>query len=232
VLRTTKARNWNSENVRLLAALGCLLVLSTAMRAQDTQPSVAAAARQARKDRDKDKSAASAKNIITDESLADGTGAVSAEANSSKANGAASSDLSSANSSGKGSLDEAYARLQATEASLERLEPLGKSDLAAIVLHGNTADFPNRAQWEDKLYSAKETYIERSRKLLEAMSQVLANMEALQSNGHEKVSSNDPRVQSLIRKTKQIMQLAAQTEAAFQSVISEGQNLALQPAPR
>ena len=140
--------------------------------------------------------------------------------------------FSSANSSGKGSLDEAYARLQATEASLERLEPLGKSDLAAIVLPGNTADFPNRAQWEDKLYSAKETYIERSRKLLEAMSQVLANMEALQSNGQEKVSSNDPRVQSLIRKTKQIMQLAAQTEAAFQSVISEGQNLALQPAPR
>jgi hypothetical protein len=94
-------------------------------------------------------------------------------------------------------------------------------------LNGNTAGFPNRADWEEKLYSAKGIYVQRSRQLIAAMKQVLADMEALQSSGQGKIADNDPRVQTLTRKSQQIMQLAARTESAFQSVITEGQNLAL-----
>ncbi len=212
------------RRLSLLSACGCFLAASAPIRAQDApQPSVADAARAARKDKDKpkDKDAPSSKTVITDENLA-------APASSKSGDAAGGATAASGRSS---SLDPAWARLQATEASLDRLEPLGRSELSQTVLNGNAADFPNRGEWEEKLYSAKGIYVQRSRQLIGAMKQVLADMEALQSGGQGKIADNDPRAQALIRKTQQIMQLAARTEAAFQSVVTEGQNLALQ-APR
>ncbi len=100
------------------------------------------------------------------------------------------------------------------------------------MLNGNTTAFANRAEWEEKLYAAKGIYVQRSHQLIEAMKQVLTNMESLQSSGQGKIADNDPRVQALTRKSQQIMQLAARTEAAFQSLITEGQNLSLQAPPR
>jgi hypothetical protein len=199
------------------------------MCAQDAaQPSVADAARAARKDKDKakDKDAAAPKTVITDENLSAGVG--TAPASSKLADAIPSAGGPSGSSS---SLVPAWARLQATEASLDRLEPLGPTELARTVLNGNTAAFPNRGDWEEKLYSAKGIYVQRSRQLIAAMKQVLADMEALQSGGQGKIADNDPRVQTLTRKSQQIIQLAARTESAFQSVITEGQNLALS-APR
>jgi hypothetical protein len=218
------------RKLSFVAVLGCFLVLSASVRAQDApQPSVADAARQARKDKDKDKAkdkdAATSKSVITDENLSAGAGSASSKLGDAAPSAASSSGRSS-------SLDEAYGRLQATEASLDRLEPLGSSELAQTVLHGNTADFPNRREWEDQLYSARDIYVQRSRQLIAAMKQVLANMEALQSSGQGKIADNDPRVQALTRKSQQIMQIAARTEAAFQSVVTAGQNLALQTPPR
>ncbi len=222
-----RRKSWLWE-LSFVAVLGCFLVLSASVRAQDApQPSVADAARQARKDKDKakDKDAATSKSVITDENLSAGAGPASSKLGDAAPSASSSSGRSS-------SLDEAYGRLQATEASLDRLEPLGSSELAQTVLHGNTADFPNRREWEDQLYSAKDIYVQRSRQLIAAMKQVLANMEALQSSGQGKIADNDPRVQALTRKSQQIMQIAARTEAAFQSVVTAGQNLALQAPPR
>jgi len=194
---------------------------------------VADAARLARKDKDKtkDKDAAASKTVITDENLSAGAGASVAAASASAKSGNAASGAASA-SVRSSSLDEAYARLEATEASLDQLEPMGRAELAQTVLHGNTADFPNRSAWEEQLYSAKGTYVQRSRQLIAAMKQVFANMEALQSDGQGKIADNDPRVQALTKKSQQIMQLAARTEASFQSVVTQGQNLALQVPPR
>jgi hypothetical protein len=42
------------------------------------------------------------------------------------------------------------------------------------------------------------------------------------------LSSHDPKVTSLARKTTQLMQLAQQTEAEFQGVVNEGRALASQ----
>jgi hypothetical protein len=220
-----------SRKLTFVSTLGWFLASSVPVSAQDApQPSVADAARAARKDKDKskDKDAAAPKTVITDENLSTGVGTAPASASSKLADANPSAGGPSGSSS---SLDPAWARLQATEASLDRLDPLGPTELARTVLNGNTAGFPNRGDWEEKLYSAKGIYIQRSRQLIAAMKQVLADTEALQSSGQGKITDNDPRVQALTRKSQQIMQLAARTESAFQSVITEGQNLALS-APR
>ena len=223
-----------SRKLTLVSILGWFLASSVPARAQDApQPSVADAARAARKDKDKDKPkdeiTPAQKTVITDENLSVGVGTTPASASSKLADAIPSAGGSSGSSS---SLDPAWARLQATEASLDRLEPLGPTELSKTVLNGNTASFPNRGDWEEKLYSAKGIYIQRSRQLIAAMKQVLADMEALQSSGQGKIADNDPQVQALTRKSQQIMQLAARTESAFQSVITEGQDLALQAPPR
>ena len=224
------------QKLSFLAVLACFLVWSVSVRAQDApqdaqQPSVADAARQARKDKDKDKDkakdkdAATSKTVITDENLSADT---SVSAGASAGSGSASSKLSAVAPSAAGS----PGRLEATEASLDHLEPMGRAELAQTVLHGNTADFPNRSDWEDQLYAAKGVYVQRSRQLIAAMKQVFADMDALQSGGQGKVADNDPRVQALTRKTQQIMELAGRTEAAFQAVVSQGQNLVQQAPPR
>ncbi len=216
------------RKLSFLAVLAWFLASAAPVRAQDAQPSLADAARQARKD--KDKNAAAPKTVITEDNLASG-------ASPSAGSGAAPSKLgdatpAAANASGKSSsLDGARAGLEATEASLDQLEPLGRTELAQTVLKGNTADFPGRSEWEDKLFSAKGVYISRSRQLIETMKQTLANMDSLQSGEQGKIAPNDPRVQALSLKAQQIMQLAARTENAFQAVVKEGQNLALQ-APK
>jgi hypothetical protein len=194
---------------------------------QDAQPSVADAARAAAAaKKDKDKAAAS-KNVITDESLGSGA-VVSSKDGAAVAAGAASGSGSGDAGGGANSaaLDGAWARLQATEASLERLEPMGKSEVATTVLGGNTSDFPGRAEWEEKMYAEKTTYSARSRQLIAAMKEAFLRMAAMNSGDQKVTSSNDPRVVSLTRKTTQLMQLAQKTEQEFQGVIAEGRQLA------
>jgi len=119
-----------------------------------------------------------------------------------------------------------WARLQGTEASLDRLEALNKSEVATTVLNGNSNDFAGRAEWEEQLFAAKTQYVTRSRQLIAAMKQTLLSMASLQSGDQGKVAPNDPRVASLTRKSAQLMQLAARTETEFQSVVSQGRSLA------
>jgi hypothetical protein len=193
---------------------------------QDAQPSVADAARAAAAaKKDKDKAAAS-KNVITDESLGSGAAVTSKAGGDGAAAGSASSSAAGGTGMNSASLDEAWARLQTTEASLDRLEPLGKSEVATTVLGGNTNDFPGRAEWEEKMYAEKTTYCARSRQLIQAMKEALLRMAAMNSGDQKVTSSNDPRVVSLTRKTTQLMQLAAKTETEFQGVVMEGRSLA------
>jgi len=213
----------------VLVAVGVAMLTAPCgfAQTQDAQPSVADAARAAAAAK-KDKAPA-AKTVITDDSMglgaslnAKATGSGSAAAGTASATGDAGGGANSA------SLDEAWARLQATEASLDRLEPLGKSEVATTVLGGNTADFPGRAEWEEKMYAEKTTYCARSRQLIAAMKEALLRMAAMNTGDQKVTSSNDPKVVSLSRKTGQLMQLAQKTEAEFQGVIAEGRALAAQ----
>jgi hypothetical protein len=219
----------------LIAAGGAMFTAPCGFaQMQDAQPSVADAARAAAAaKKDKDKSSAG-KTVITDDSM--GSGAASMPITAAGATGsgakAGSASASASGDAGGGmanqaSLDTAWARLQATEASLDRLEPLGKSEVATTVLGGNSADFPGRAEWEEKMYAAKTTYCARSRQLIAAMKEALLRMAEMNS-GDQKLSTHDPQVTSLARKTGQLMQLAQKTEAEFQGAISEGRGLAAQ----
>jgi hypothetical protein len=203
---------------------------------QQDQPSVADAARAAAAAK-RDKAAAasssnsastnpsssnsSSKTVITEDSI--GSGAVLSPKSGSGANSA----VAAADSTDKfKSLDEAWSRLQMTQAALDQLEPLNKPQLVDLVLQGNTTDFPNRAQWEDKLFAAKTNYIQRSRQLVAATQQMLADIADLQKQGQ--LQASDPRVQALVKKGKQLTQLATRTESDFQSVVNEGKNAVLQ----
>ena len=118
------------RRLTLVSTLGWFLASSVPVCAQDApQPSVADAARAARKDKDKakDKDATATKTVITDENLSAGVGTAPASASSKSADAISSAGRPSSPSS---SLDPAWARLQATEASLDRLEPLGPTELA------------------------------------------------------------------------------------------------------
>lgn len=215
--------------ISMAVAAGAAMLTAPCGFAQEAQPSVADAARAAAAaKKDKDKNGA-AKMVITDDSLGSGAVVSSKTAGSGAAAGASTSATPGEASGGvnAASLDEAWARLQATEASLDRLEPLGKSEVATTVLGGNSADFPGRAEWEEKLYAEKTTYCARSRQLIQAMKEALLRM-AQMNSGDQKLSSHDPQVTSLARKTGQLMQLAAKTEAEFQGVVSEGRALAAQ----
>jgi len=194
--------------------------------AQQDQPSVADAARAAAAAK-KDKAAAtsasnsSSKTVITEDSI--GSGVVLSSRPGSGANPAAAA----ADPTDKfKSLDEAWGRLQMTQAALDQLEPLSKPELVNLVLQGNTNDFPNRAQWEDKLFAAKTNYVQRSRQLVAATQQMLADIADLQKQGQ--LQAADPRVQALAKKGKQLTQLAQRTESDFQSVVNEGKNAVLQ----
>jgi hypothetical protein len=218
----------------VLVAVGAAGLMTPCGVAQDAQPSVADAARAAaaaKKDKDKNNAA---KTVITDDSLgsgavatskAGGAAAAGTAQGSGSVSGAASGDAAGGSGMNSASLDAAWARLQATEASLDQLEPLGKSEVATTVLGGNSADFPGRADWEEKMYAEKTTYVVRSRQLIAAMKEALLRM-AQMNSGDQKLSSHDPQVMSLTRKTTQLMQLAQKTEAEFQSVVSEGRSMA------
>jgi hypothetical protein len=211
----------------VLVAAGAAGLIAPCGFAQDAQPSVADAARAAAAaKKDKEKAAAS-KTVITDDSL--GSGAVATSKNAGTAGTAQGSAAVAGDGAGGGmnsaSLDAAWERLQATEASLDRLEPMGKSEVATTVLGGNSADFPGRADWEEKLYAEKTAYVTRSRQLIAAMKEALLGM-AQMNSGDQKLSAKDPKVIALTRRTTQLMQLAQRTETEFQSVVNEGRNLA------
>lgn len=198
-------------------------------QAQDDQPSVADAARAAAAaKKDKDKTAAT-KTVITDDSLGSGAATTPKSAGAN----AAGATVSGSNARGNGggstinsaSLDEAWSRLQATEATLNQFEPLGKAEVGATVLGGFTGDFPGRAEWEEKMYAEKTAYVARSKQLIQAMKETLLQMAQMNS---QKLSPNDPKVVALGKRAAELMQMAAKTEGEFQSVVSEGRELAKQ----
>jgi hypothetical protein len=217
-----RLRGLRVPKLSFLAALASFLVSSVPAHAQDVQPSVADAARQARKDKDKmkDKDAAAPKTVITEDSISAGG-----------ASGVVAPSLAAPDLSGKsGSTDSPWAKLRATEVALDRLASLDRAQLSQIVLK-STEDFPGRHDWENKLFSAKVTYVNRSRQLIEAMKQVLTDMEALQSEGQGKIDPNDPRAQELAGRAQQVVKLTNGTESAFQGIMAEGQALARQAQP-
>jgi hypothetical protein len=189
------------------------------LRAQDPdqQQSLGDIARQARKAKeDQAKSSAAAKAVITEDSLP-----------SRRAIGSASSvtaDKSHATAADK--FAEASADFDDAERSLNELEPLDRAELAKVALPGQSADFPGRQAWEDKLFAAKQNYISHGRTLLTEARQLLDEIKSL--SAAEKTPESKSKMQDLTLRMRQVMQDSLQTEANFQAILVEGQKLANQ----
>jgi len=205
-----------------LAAVIWVVIPSTPAYAQDqpSQPSLGDVARQARKDKEKNK--AQAKTVITDDTLPSSKGL----------GGLAASDLGSSQGSGDAgsAMARALDRVNEAEANLKKLDALDRATLAKAVLLDNDVDFPNRRNWEDRLFAAKEHYVSHGRELIGELKQIVADARAQQASpgGQGKMSPDDPRAKEMIRKVQEIVQDAVRTESAYQAVVVEGWDLAKQ----
>ncbi len=206
------------RKMSFLAELLWVLIPSTPAWAQD-QPSLGDVARQARKDKEKNK--AQATKVITDDTLPSSKGL----------SGLALGDLGNAPGSDQGgAMARALAGLEQAEGALNKLEPLDRATLAKAALLENDVDFPNRRNWEDRLYAAKEQYVSHGRELFREMRQILADAQSLKASqdGQKKLSPDDPRAQQLLRRIQEIMEDAVRTDRTYQAVVVEGWDLAKQ----
>jgi len=208
-----------------LLAASFLLLIPAAGYAQDpsqqpadqAQPSLADVARQARKDREKN--AAKPKTVVTDENLPSKSGL----------SGLSAADLGG--SQGSGSSDQmakAAARLAEAETGLDKLDKLDRVTLAKAVLLDHDVDFPNRRNWEDRLYAGKERYVSHERELIAELKQIMDQVHSMSSPGAGKLDPNDPRAQQLKNRLMDIIQDAVRTEQVYRAVVMEGWDLAKQ----
>ncbi len=207
------------RKLTFLGALIWLVIPSTSVLAQDQdQPSLGDVARANRKD--KEKNNAKPKTVITDDSLPSSKGL----------SGLSIGDLGSSQSSGGGSaMAQAMARIDEAETGLKQMDALDRATLAKAVLLDNDVDFPNRRNWEDKLYAAKDRYVSRERELIVELKQTVAQMQSMQaSQGKQKLNPEDPQAQQMIRRLQEIVQDALRTEQAYRAVVMEGWDLAKQ----
>ena len=202
----------------LFAALS--LPFSACLQAQEQEQSLGDIARQVRKTKEQ-KNEAVPKAVLTDDSLA-----------SSKSS--AAPVFGDASGGSPKSTEEVVARARASldqaDRALTLLAPMDRTTLAKVALEGRDVDFPGRRAWEEKLFATKQSYVTHGRRLLEEARQVLAEIESLSSSGETSPSS--ARAQDLLHRAHEVMQDAFQTEANFQAVILEGQNLAKQSSDK
>jgi hypothetical protein len=220
----------------LAAFLGVVATPLVSVRAQDQPQSLGDVARQNRKD--KEKNTATSKTVLTDDNFGSGkassgssaTTGVSSITTSSSANGIAASRASGGDDTPMG---RAWAGIGRAEDSLDRLAPLDRTTLARVVLEGNDVDFPGRRAWEQKLFVAKETYVARSRRLVEEMKQLMENAQTFQNSvGTGKGAAENPHAQALVGKAQQLLAEAQATEAEFKAVLQEGVDQAKQTSPQ
>jgi hypothetical protein len=190
--------------------------------AQPQEPSLADAARLARQN--KDKSAAPAKRVFTDEDVA---AAGHGDSRSSSVSNLTAQPKSGSHSSPKADsstpMGQAWAGIDRAENSLDQLAPLDRASLARVVLEGNDVDFPGRRAWEDRLYVAKETYVAESRQLVDEMKSLMDNAQSFQSpDGAAKGTAENPQAQELVGRAQRLLLQAKTTEGNFKAVMQEG----------
>jgi hypothetical protein len=212
-----------SRSLKLIAASALTFFFCVAGHGQDS-PSLGDLARQAQKDKDKsDKPAA---RVITNDDLP------------SRSSSGRSSSASSTPGAGPGKVVQPGATgtpetistpaegLEKIQSTLDEVDSLDRAALSSTVLDGNNSNFPGRAQWEEKLFAAKQTFVSQGRALLQKARQLEASAEGMK----DIQDPNDPRVKSFSAKLEQLVQENQQNSEAFQAVVAQGKELAIQPA--
>lgn len=205
------------RTVGVISACALALIFCMPGKAQDSTPSLGDLARQAQKD----KANKPAPKVITNDDMPGASGSISSvpgtEMNTS------GSKTPAADSGSSQTPEAGIAKLQA---AVDHLESLDRATLAEEVLQGSKADFPGRAQWEGKMFAAKQTFVSQLRGLIQQANQIEASAQALKNVQ----DPNDPRVKRLKESLKQLMETTVQETANFQAVAEEGKDLAALPA--
>jgi hypothetical protein len=191
--------------------VGCALALTfcVSARCDDPQQSLGDIARQAQKDR----ANKPAVKVVTNDDMPS----------------ASSSDplgqTAGPSAAGKAGAEATPAeQLEKIEAFLNVVDSLDRTRLAKDVLQGKDVNFPGRAQWEQRLYTAKQTYVTQGRALIAKAKQIADSADSLKGVQNP----NDPRAKEMKTKLQDLMRDSVQTGAAFQAVIMEGRDLATQ----
>jgi uncharacterized membrane protein len=224
-----------------ITACALVLGLSAAIYAQDETPSSSSTpslslgdlARQAKKQRDeKDKSSKPAAKVITNDDL-------SSPSPESAGSSLPAGDLAALDQTGLGqtaakagvkipantSVAEQMGKLASM---LDQIDSMDRASLAKAALGGNDADFPGRANWEQRLASAKQSFVTQGRSLVQRIQQLQASSQGLAGVQ----DPNDPRVKALSAQLQELVRDASQSSAAFQAVMMEGRDLAAQSSGR
>jgi hypothetical protein len=203
-----------SRTLNLIAACALALAVCAAGRGQDTT-SLGDLARQTQKDK-LNKPAA---KVITNEDMSSNSGGISAAFG--KAPARATQPGASSKPDAAPAPGDALDRL---ESILDQLDTLDRATLISNILGGNTANFPGRARWEERMWAAKQAFVVQSRDVLQKSRQLIASADGLKGIQ----DPNDPRAKSMTAKLQELMQESQQANAAFQAVIAEGKDLAAQ----
>ena len=205
------------RKLSLIAACAVALVVCAPGRGQDTpqdtMPSLGDLARKAQKDKANKPSA----KVLTNDDVSSGSGGIS----SALGKGAVQPGAAG-NSDAPQSPAEAFEKLQTM---LDQLDAMDRATLVSNVLDGNTSNFPGRAKWEEKLFAAKQLYVTQTRDALQRARQLEASVDGMKTAP----DPNDPRLKRMAAILQQLMQENQQAAAVFQSVITEGKNLAARP---
>lgn len=195
---------------RLSLVAGCALALAVGVAARDQgSQSLGDIARQAQKD----KAGKAAVKVVTNDDLP------------STSSGDPLGQAARTSASGKpGAEATPSEQLEKLEALLNAVDSLDRTTLAKSVLQEKDVNFPGRAQWEQRLFTAKQTYVTQGRALIAKARQIADSADSLK----DIKDPNDPRAKDMKGKLQDLMRDAVQTGAAFQAVIIEGRDLASQ----
>ena len=202
----------------ILVALESMAITGVQVQAQEQQQpqSLAEVARQTRKAKEeREKNSGAPKFVVTDDTLG-----------SSKTGGA----LNFVNPTNgtvptSEALTKAAGMLDRADRLLNLLAPMDKTTLAQFALEGRDVDFPERSDWENKLYAAKQYYVSHGRDLVRETREFVANIQELKASG---AREGDPRLQDLGHRALQLMQDGSRTDADFETVVLQGQDMAKQ----
>jgi hypothetical protein len=213
-----------TRNLNLIAACALALVTFVSARAQDltstsSSPSLGEIARQAQKDKEKDKANKAAAKVFTNENLPSNPGGVS---------DGVGGGLGLPAGSKSGEALTPAEKLARTEILLNYIESLDRATLVHNALNGRDVDFPGRARWEDRLVAARQVYVAQGRDMIQKAKEIVASADSLK--GAAAQDPNDPRVKEMGVKLQALIRDAVRTDSGFQAVMMEGRDLAAQSA--
>jgi hypothetical protein len=206
------------RSLSLIAACALALVFCSPGRGQDS-PSLGDLARQAQKDKANNNKPVA--KVITNDDMPSSSGGIAPSLG-----GGAGRVVQPGSAGTPGAIQSPEEGLQKLQESVDHLDSLDRATLAKDVLEGNGSNFPGRAQWEEKLFNAKQTFVSKTRIVLQKARQLTASADGIK----DAEDANDPRVKNLSAKLQELVQETQANSAAFQAVVVEGKDLAAHPA--